>query len=243
MQLTKHHGLGNDFLVALDPPRPLTPEDARRWCDRRRGVGADGLLIGTSAADPDADIAMVLFNADGSLAEMSGNGIRCLVQAELRRRGLAAGQVRVRTDAGLRIVDARATEDPLTVWASVDMGAAPVEPIDGRSSLVDVGNPHLVVLGGDVLELGLAHPDRNVEVVEVVARDHVRMAVHERGVGLTEACGTGACAAAAATRAWGLVDDEVRVEMPGGTVEVLVGASVTLRGPATFVATVEVADA
>src|SRR5687768_6362973 len=105
MRLTKHHGLGNDFLVLLDldGTRPVSPEDAVALCDRRTGIGADGLLRATRGTDG-ADITMELLNADGSLAEMSGNGIRCLAQAVFQA-GLATPPVlTVATDAGLRTV-------------------------------------------------------------------------------------------------------------------------------------------
>jgi diaminopimelate epimerase len=242
VRLTKHHGLGNDFLVALDPPRPLTPDDARRWCDRHRGIGADGLLLGVTVHDDEADLVMTLWNADGSLAEMSGNGIRCLAQAEAIRRSAFPLQLAIRTDAGVKLVDVLRTEDPLTSWANVDMGSASIVSIETEAARIDLGNPHLVLREGDVLAEGLAHPDLNVEVIEVLDRNNLRMVVHERGVGITEACGTGACAAATAAHAWDLVDTHVRVAMPGGTVEVLIDASVTLGGPATFIAAVEVLD-
>ncbi len=102
INLTKHHGLGNDFLVAFHPGVDDLPELARRLCDRRRGVGADGLLIAESADGYAA--RMTLFNADGSRAEMSGNGIRCFAQALAKRRGDVASQL-ILTDAGDRLVD------------------------------------------------------------------------------------------------------------------------------------------
>lgn len=172
--LAKHHGLGNDFLVALGTAGDLVgigAGEARRWCDRRRGIGADGLLLGV-LGEPGWDLVMRLHNADGSVAEMSGNGIRCLAHAELRRRGAPEElTLRVLTGGGPRTVDvrpspsARATE----VEASVDMGEArpgpaPTgdEPLPGsvapaasgcgaalglrikEEATVDVGNPHLV---------------------------------------------------------------------------------------------------
>jgi diaminopimelate epimerase len=252
VRLTKLHGLGNDFLVAFPAPGAEPgPDDARRWCDRRRGIGADGLLLGLAPApgDGDVDLRMVLLNADGSRAEMSGNGIRCLAQAELRRRGGAPGRLRIRTDAGDRVVDVRPTEDPVTVLASVSMGAARAVPapagVPGARVLgVDIGNPHLVVLaepGSDLLALGRAHPDLNVELVRAAGPDRLEMTVHERGVGVTEACGTGACAAAFAAHKWGLVGRTSTVRMPGGEVQVrLDPGGVTLSGPSTHIASIEV---
>src|SRR3546814_13510938 len=116
MRLTKHHGLGNDFLVLLDLDgiRPVSPQDAVALCDRRRGIGADGLMrvtAGTDGADG-ADVTMRLPNADGSVAEMSGNGIRCLAPAVVQA-GLATPPVlRVATDACLRTVPVTARPAP-----------------------------------------------------------------------------------------------------------------------------------
>src|SRR5690606_27531448 len=109
------------------------------------GIGADGLLVGTTVFDDEADLVMTLWNADGSRAEMSGNGIRCLAQAEAIRRATMPTQVAIRTDAGLRLVDVLRTEEPLTSWANVDMGTATILSIDGDACRVDMGNPHLVL--------------------------------------------------------------------------------------------------
>src|ERR1700712_828440 len=113
LSLTKHHGLGNDFLVCLVP----TPQDprwradlARRSCGRRRGIGADGMLFLAGVADH--QWVMELYNADGSRAEMSGNGIRCFAQALAMDQGADRGIFPVLTDAGLRVVEVTATDDP-----------------------------------------------------------------------------------------------------------------------------------
>jgi diaminopimelate epimerase len=261
LTVTKHHGLGNDFLVAFDPGVDDLPELARRLCDRRRGVGADGLLIGETEAGYAA--RMVLHNADGSRAEMSGNGIRCFAQALASRRGDFDPQ-RILTDAGDRRVTLTVTDDPATILASVDMGA--VEPLaepSGWSSLgchpdrpvahLSLGNPHAVVGVDDVdvvdlAELGGKVPHVNLEIVEPGERQNeVRMRVHERGAGITEACGTGACAAAFAAAGWGLAtpaDGKLVVHMDGGSATVELDAPtsghVILTGPATYVATIEI---
>jgi diaminopimelate epimerase len=246
VHLTKHHGLGNDFLVLLGGE--ATPAMARALCDRRTGIGADGLLWGAPTTDG-ADVTMVLYNADGSRAEMSGNGIRCLAQA------VAAGRdadLRIATDAGLRRVEVR-QDGPGRIQARVDMGAvtkATVPPIDlGAKDLAgaSVGNPHVVALYPDVASRdaaadGFAQTDRNVEFVVVGPGDEVRMRVVERGVGETQACGTGACAAAWAAHGWGLVGDRVTVRMPGGDADVELGETVHLTGPAVYVADIEVPD-
>ena len=121
LTLTKHHGLGNDFLVlfADDGDAADLPALARRLCHRTRGIGADGLLVGSP--EDGFDARMVLYNADGSRAEMSGNGIRCFAQAVAGRRGDLAAQ-RILTDAGPRTVELAPTEDPYTIMAAVDMG-------------------------------------------------------------------------------------------------------------------------
>jgi len=267
MHLTKHHGLGNDFLVLADPRgiRPIDPALARAACDRHRGVGADGLLhLGPGSEG--ADVSMVLLNADGGRAEMSGNGIGCLVQAAVVA-GLASGPaVTVRTDAGVRRVDIGPGEAPRTHLASVDMGPALLAEDDEpewaggdvlRATRVSMGNPHLVLHAADaellddrgwIADLGRRANDAtpagvNVEVVAAGEVDgELRMDVFERGVGLTLACGTGACAAAAAARRWGIAGDTVSVRMVGGPTVVELGSdTVRMTTPITYVAAVELA--
>ncbi len=268
MRLTKHHGLANDFLVALDEvnDRALTVDGelARRLCDRRTGIGADGLIHGTRPiSDADhVDVVMHLFNSDGSWAEMSGNGIRCLVQAVAHARQREAGTFRVATDGGLRILELQPS-GPNIVEVSVDMGPAGVGPdvpspveseLDGRHATVDMGNPHLVIETDAPESVDLATRGAWLEQqfaqginVEFIAKDDGRadgivLRVWERGVGVTQACGTGACAAAHVAHDWGLVGDTVTVEMPGGSAQVQLGDHVVLIGPSEYVATIEVPD-
>ncbi len=260
---TKHHGLGNDFLVVFDLPDEIDRAKlAQQICDRRRGIGADGLLSGQIDPKPGLDAVMVLHNADGSRAEMSGNGIRCFAQAVYQRTGRA--RLTITTDAGMREVELAPTDDPATIMATVDMG--PVERVNPPSNWdrlgtnpdrpvahLSLGNPHSVVGVDDVAEpdlalLGAAVPDVNLEVVAPTSRpDTVRMRVHERGVGITEACGTGACAAAFAAHSWGLAtatEGSITVEMDGGSAVITLDAPapgrVTLTGPATRIAAIEI---
>jgi len=266
--LRKLHGLGNDFLVTFDLSEEIDAvEFARSVCDRRRGIGADGLLIGSAPAldqPSGVDVVMRLLNADGSPAEMSGNGIRCFAQAWIEHRGAAVpSTVAVATDAGLRTVEIR-SHDGTTMVSSVEMGEVSDthEPIDWAKTgchpdrpvrHLSLGNPHAVVGVDDVavvdLEgLGSVVPGVNLEIVEPGPGPHeVRMRVHERGVGITEACGTGACATAVAALEWGLVtadaNGEVTVHMDGGTVTVSVDRgtrTAVLSGPSVAVATVEI---
>src|SRR4051794_40967058 len=131
MQLTKHHGLGNDFLVLLDRDgsHAVSGATARALCDRHRGIGADGLLRvthGSTSAGDRTDVTMQLFNADGGRAEMSGNGISCVAQA-VSLAGIVSGPVvTVATDAGKRTVRIEPTDEPTVHRATVDMGVAKV---------------------------------------------------------------------------------------------------------------------
>lgn len=261
LTLTKHHGLGNDFLVVFHPHVADLPALARQLCDRRRGIGADGLLVGESAEGYAAQ--MVLYNADGSRAEMSGNGIRCFAQALAMRRGDHDPQ-RILTDAGERLVTLATTDDATVIHAAVDMGevaplAAPADwaavgcdPLRPVAHL-SLGNPHSVVGVDDVgevdlLTLGRIVPYVNLEIIEPGPEvDAITMRVHERGAGITEACGTGACAAAWAASEWGLVAEatqEIVVHMDGGDAKVRLHhpaqGRVTLVGPAQYVATITV---
>jgi diaminopimelate epimerase len=262
MRFTKHHGLGNDFLVLLDPDglHPMSPEHALALCDRRTGIGADGLLRAT-AGTGGADVTMQLLNADGSVAEMSGNGIRCLAQA-MFQAGLARPPLlQVATDAGLRTVRVLARSAPGTHRMSVEMGQAKVvgeEPewVEGdvlQAVRVDVGNPHVVlrwavaVLPGrdELVALGARIDDAtpggaNVEVILPAADPGaIDMVVYERGVGPTQACGTGACAVAAAAHEWELCGTRATVHMPGGPVEVTLADPVLLAGDVTSVAIID----
>ena len=261
MRLTKHHGLGNDFLVLLDFDgiHPVSPEQAVALCDRHTGIGADGVLRVT-AGTGGADVTMRLLNADGSVAEMSGNGIRCLAQAVFQAGLAAPPTLRVATDAGPRTVTVLSRTGHNTHRLSVEMGQAKVgEPqpewVEGevlRAVQVDLGNPHVVLhwAGAQLPDLDelIAIGERidsstpggaNVEIIQPGAEGGLDMVVYERGVGPTQACGTGACAAAAAAHEWELVGETATVRMPGGPVEVTLGDPVLLVGDATSVAIID----
>jgi diaminopimelate epimerase len=247
LKLTKHHGLGNDFLILLDAAgdTPVSAELARALCDRHTGVGADGLIRATKAgAAGEADVVMELRNADGGVAEMSGNGIRCLAQALVDGGWRPEGETRVLTDGGVRRVWVEAETRPGLRQVRVDMGPAKVED-HPSGTFVDTGNPHLVILDQesscDLEQLGGQNPDRNVELIAVHGDAEIDLRVWERGVGATQACGTGSVAAAAAAQRWGLVGARVTVHNPGGDVVVEAeGETMLLIGPTQFVATVEV---
>lgn len=262
MRLTKHHGLGNDFLVSLDDAPEGAADLARSLCHRRTGLGADGLIFGP--VRDDGSVGFVLYNADGSRAEVSGNGLRCLAQAVSRQRGDDRLDLVAHTDAGPRRLTVVAEESSSTVIVRAEMGAvvldrpeADSETIEGliehrRWATGDIGNPHLVILVDDVdrfpieqlgprLEALFDH-GANVHAVEQRGPGDIFVRTWERGAHLTEACGSGACVSASVLRRWELVADEVSVLMPGGTARVELGEAIVLTGPSTFVATVEVAD-
>ena len=259
LRFTKHHGAGNDFLVLIDPAStgPLPVDLVRALCDRRFGVGADG-VIQIVDAEGAADVGMVLQNADGREAEMSGNGMRCLAQAAVLSALVTPPEFTVATAAGVKTVEYLEGEHVHVAEASVVLGAAVLGPDqpqkfpDRKVRTVDMGNPHVVMFGPtldgvDVAGIG-AHLQSVYEDgvnVEFIAPgdlpDVLDLRVFERGVGETQACGTGSAAAAAAARSWGLVGDRVSVRNPGGTLQVTRdGDSARLRGPGHRVASVVV---
>ena len=245
MQIAKWQALGNHFLVCEEPPWPITPARARLLCDFALGLGADGVLELTLDGD---EVAVVVHNRDGSIAEVSGNGTRIAVAHAAERLGRT--QLRVRTGAGSG--DATVLADGRI---AVRLGQAALEgPQEDRSAadpgvdyrFVTVGNPHAVLTVADPESFALSDegprlethprfPERtNVEAIAVVDDHRLRMRVWERGVGETQACGSGACASAVAAIVDGDCASPVTVDMPGGSVEVGVDEALglTLTGTA-----------
>lgn len=259
----KYQGLGNDFVV-LDRRASGLDIDAdlsKRLCDRHFGIGADGVL--TILPEPGTDGRMVVHNADGSIAEMCGNGLRCVVKYLADRAPARPHEVRVATGAGLltSAVEWGADgADRITVAMGPALLEAPILPGGGPfvqrtiegvvGTAVSMGNPHLVLLDtppneagrlGPLLEVHPAFVARtNVEFVAPRPEGGLIVTVWERGVGLTLACGTGACAAVTASALAGRspFDEWVPVQLPGGVLEIKVAADrsqVWLKGPARFV--------
>ncbi len=251
----KGHGTENDFVLLPDPDGSLvlTPGQVRALCDRHAGIGADGVIrVAPAAPGGPAGFVMDYRNADGSLAEMCGNGARLFARYLVDAGWAPAGKVVFETRGGIRTADVPATGN-----VTVEMGPATV---GGRSATrvgdreiagvaVDVGNPHLVCLTDIELssldlgrqpgfDSGVFPEGVNIEFVTVLGPDRVAMRVHERGVGETRSCGTGTVAVTAAYLAsTGRSTGTVAVNVPGGAVSVSITADdSTLTGPAVVVA-------
>ena len=277
LRLHKLHGLGNDFLVALVDELPTEADAARTaaaLCHRRRGVGADGLIyavLDSVGRAGDRSAVMRLWNSDGSAAEVSGNGLRCLVHAIATTLGTAEFEIDVHTVAGSRRCSIRPTQVPGTVVGTSEMGmlgpgprpddavetpASAVEALLGPGAIeqwdtLDVGNPHAILAVADPAGVPLHEAGPVVEALfsgginvhfgAVTGVDELTLGVWERGAGMTGACGTGAVAAAAVFHQWGEVGQNVTVRMAGGDARVDLSGPVTLTGESTYVAAVDVA--
>ena len=253
MRFTKGHGTANDFVLLDDPDAQLALSDAAvaAICDRRRGVGADGILrVVRTAAVPgwdhlaaDAEWFMDYRNADGGAVEMCGNGIRVFARYLADRGRTTSAEIPIATRDGVKIVRLRDGVD-----VTVDMGAPrDMELLPDDGVYVSMGNPHVVLFADDLAAAPVDDVGRrieqewdggtNVEFVHVLDPTSVEMRVWERGVGETHSCGTGACAAAVGAHLRGYAGRRVDVTLPGGTLRVEWSAqdSVMMTGPALLV--------
>ena len=277
LDFTKMHGLGNDFIVfdAARPDEVPSAEALRRLADRRTGIGFDQALVLEPPRRAHTDVFYRIFNADGSEVEQCGNGARCIARlvatrATVRDRPLVMDSpggivnARLRADGLVSVAMGVPDFDPRSLPFEaageapsyrLELPAGPVE-----FGAVSVGNPHAVIrvrsvreapvdTVGPAVENHPRFPRRvNVGFLEIVAPDHVRLRVFERGAGETRACGTGACAAVAVGRRHGPLAEEVRVDVPGGRLIVQwpgPGEPIWLTGPAetAFEGHVDIADA
>lgn len=236
----KMHGLGNDFVVidARDAPRAITPALAQALGDRHRGVGFDQLAV--IEAGTDTDLLLAFWNADGSTAGACGNATRCIARREMERTGKA--RITLRTERGvLEAVDAGDgltsvnMGQPMLGWQGIPLkGACDTLnlPIEGQPVATGMGNPHCTFFVADADAVDLAasgakyehHPlfpqRTNVQFAHVIGRDHLRMRVWERGVGVTLASGSSSCAVAVAAARRGLTGRQVRITLDGGEIAV-----------------------
>ena len=259
---SKGHGTRNDFVIIEDQHgmQHLTPEIISALCDRRAGIGADGVLRVVRAQhipewDGPGDVWFMDYrNADGSIAEMCGNGLRVFARYLINEQWEPTGEFAVATRAGLRHVRVLRGGLISTSLGQAVVSDEPVTIVHGdqhwSATAVDVGNPHAVVFVDDDTRASLdlsaaprwepaeAFPDgANVEFVSVRSPGHLDMRVHERGSGETESCGTGVVASAAAHRAVSGHDGPVEVTVVGGDLSVeFVGEDAWLTGPAVVFA-------
>jgi diaminopimelate epimerase len=266
VRFSKGHGTENDFVLLPDPDGELdlTPARVATLCDRRRGLGADGVLrvvrwaalCDGPAPEPGVEWFMDYRNADGSIAEMCGNGVRVYARYLEDAGWLPGSKFPLGTRGGVRTVRVGRAEISVDMGPAA-LGGASTASVDGKAFTgvaVDVGNPHLACVATDLAALDLTRPPGhdpalfphgvNVEFVTPLdGGDEVAMRVHERGVGETRSCGTGTVAAVvAALRHAGRDTGEVTVQAPGGRLRVTVDAGTTvLHGPAVLVAHGELA--
>lgn len=261
MTFLKAHGAGNDFVLLpdLEDRLTLTPALVRALCDRHRGIGADGVIrMGAARPGVDADVFMDYRNADGSSAEMCGNGVRTVAKYMGDRDLQHADRIRVDTRDGVKTVVCQRGADGRVLTCTVDMGAPIVADVDRpltlrdgsevRVTTVSMGNPHAVILVpdvtvapvtevGPVVEADPAFPDgTNVEFITVSDRRTVQGRIWERGVGETLASGTGGSAMAVAAIVHDLADRDVAVVLPGGLLQISWGPdTLHVTGPAVEV--------
>jgi diaminopimelate epimerase len=250
----KYEGLGNDFiLIEGSSEDDVSPARARALCDRRTGIGADGVLVILPSRVGSAVARMRVVNADGSIAEMCGNGLRCAALHLARRASIDRGELAIETDVGVRLCEVDRRGDEANVLCDMGLvrvqGDVEVEVAGERLTLtrVDAGNPHAVAfraitreelerLGPPASAAPVFERGANVEFVHSDG-DLLDVVVWERGAGATQACGTGACAAVAAACARGVLSGEgpFRVRLPGGELEIRharASGRTSMRGPA-----------
>jgi diaminopimelate epimerase len=267
LKFTKMHGLGNDFVMLdlISQRCTLRSGHIRKIADRRRGIGCDQVLAIEAPEDPDVDFRYRIYNADGREVEQCGNGARCVARFVRDRRLTSKQDIRVETCKGVMDLHVREdklievnmgapTLDPASIPFNAVTQATDYELELAGTSLricaVSMGNPHAVTLVDNVAdapvkELGPLierHPDFpeqvNAGFMQIVHPGEIHLRVFERGVGETQACGSGACAAVVAGRLLGLLEEQVKVHLVGGDLEIAwVGEShpVIMTGPATRV--------
>ena len=267
LAFTKMHGAGNDFVVidGVTQAVNLNTNQLRRLADRHRGIGCDQILIVTPPDNPDADFRYHVFNADGSRAGQCGNGARCVGRFLREQRLTRQREILLQTNddslalsltedgrvfAGLGAPRFAPAEVPFQADETQDQYTLDVQGQSLSIGALSMGNPHAILMVDDcdaapvsmlgpLLEAHTRFPERvNVGFMQVQSRSEVKLRVFERGVGETDACGSGACAAAVHGMKLGLLDEEVLVSLPGGKLSVSwpsMGDRVWLGGPTATV--------
>jgi diaminopimelate epimerase len=250
---SKMHGLGNDFVVLFHEDGKsdlgfLTPAFTKKMCDRHFGIGADQILCLVPALNPQNTIRMLIYNADGSTAEMCGNGIRAATLFLHQRFNQKS--FRIETQGGL--FETQIEKDQITTRLAYPQLKGTVELIIGTQPcslhLASVGNPHAVLFSPDLSSLDWKtmgplienHPffphRTNVEFVQRLSSQKLLVAVWERGAGATLACGSGACAVFAVAYDQGFIEEAAQIVLPGGTLDFQKeGLSLVMKGPAELV--------
>lgn len=267
LRFTKMHGLGNDFVVidAVTQSFTITAERARYLADRRFGVGCDQVLVVEPPTQPDVDFRYRIFNSDGSEVEQCGNGARCFAKFVRDRRLTGKSLIQVETNTGiieLRVLpnhevvvnmgipELEPARIPLAIAQRSTVYQLEAEGQQHQFAAVSMGNPHCVFVVDDVntapvetlgpaIENHPLFPNRvNVGFMQVLSRNEINLRVFERGAGETLACGTGACAAVVAGGIQDLLDSNVKVNLPGGSLQIEwpgEGREVHMTGSATTV--------
>ena len=267
LSFTKMHGLGNDFIVinALKNAFSLAPEHIQKLADRHTGVGFDQLLVVEPPSVPEAEFNYRIFNADGWEVEQCGNGPRCFERYVTEKKLTSSRDISVKTNTGL--ITLRCLDNGLVLvdmgipilaperipFIADEQAVCYRITVDGQTldvSAVSMGNPHVVLTVEDVesapleilgplLESHVRFPQRvNVGFMQIVSSEQIKLRVYERGVGETQACGSGACAAVVAGRLQGRLNDTVNVDLMGGRLVITwpgQSTPVTMTGPAEFV--------
>jgi diaminopimelate epimerase len=261
MHFEKYHGTGNDFIIfgheALKSLKTINPTElARKVCDRHFGIGADGMMIAKPSTQ--ADIKMEFYNADGSLAPMCGNGIRCFAKYVYDHKLVEGTTFNVETLAGIMKVTLTNKGDHETL-VTIDMGNPNFESAFGEKTIevhgqtfhlntLTMGTLHAVIqvesiddidisLYGKALESHSLFPQKiNVNFLEVIDREHIKVSTFERGVGMTLSCGTGSAASVVVSALKGLTENRVQVKVPGGILCIdIKDEGVLMTGPATLI--------
>ena len=267
LRFTKMHGLGNDFMVIdlVTQHAHIQPRHVRQWSDRHTGVGFDQLLLVEPPTEPDVDFRYRIFNADGSEVEQCGNGARCFARFVHDKRLTTQARLKVQTQGGLielnlrpdgqvtvNMGEPRLTPTEIPFVADQTALSYPLE-VDGQTyelAAISMGNPHGVLRVDSVehapvqqlgprLEVHPRFPNKaNIGFLAITNPHQARLRVWERGVGETQACGTGACAAAVAAIRQGWMHSPVEISLPGGTLSIAwqgPGTPVMMTGPAVRV--------